>query len=86
MADLWRGNWLDETALVKEYERLSLRLSEDGIGPRPMGRPGWLIPDACVSETNVGTVCMLAIEPRRPLEPVSQSRVAELILEVTEVA
>jgi hypothetical protein len=44
------------------------------------------MPDACVSETNVGIVCMLVIEPRRPLEPVSQSRVAELTLEVTEAA
>lgn len=86
VADLWRGNWLEGTALVKEYERLSRRLSEDGIGPRPIGRPRWLMPDACVSETNVGMVCMLVIEPRRPLEPVSQSRVAELTLEVTEAA
>jgi hypothetical protein len=72
--------------LVREYERLSRFLPEGGIGPRPMGRPGWLIIDGWVSEMNVGMVCMLVMEPRRPLEPVSQSRLAELTLEVTEAA
>ena len=86
MADLWRGSWLEGMALVKEYERLSRRLSEEGIGPRPIGRPGWLMPEGWVSEMKVGMVCMLVIEPRRPFEPVSQSRVAELTLDVTEAA
>jgi hypothetical protein len=73
-------------ALVNEYERLSLRVSKEGMGPRPMGRPGWLMADACVSETKVGIVCILVMEPRRPFEPVSQSRVAELTLEATDAA
>jgi len=51
-----------------------------------MGRPGWLIIDGCVSEMNVGMVCMLVMDPRRPLDLVSQSRLAELTLEVTEAA
>lgn len=42
--------------------------------------------DGWVSETKVGMVCILVMEPRRPFEPVSQSRVAELTLEVTEAA
>ena len=72
--------------MVKEYERLSRLVPEEGIGPSPIGRPGWLIMDGCVSEMNVGIVCMLVMEPRRPLDPVSQSRVAELTLEFTEAA
>lgn len=71
---------------MSEYDRLSRLFPEEGIGPRPMGRPGWPMTDGCVSETNVGMVCMLVMEPRRPLEPVSQSRVAELTLEATEAA